>query len=221
MEKILSSARGANKGSKANPTRTCASCQKEDTPLSMVRFVRTDEGEVFPDLKASRVGRGAWVHPRPECLKKLSHSLSRSFKAQVTTPTDRALALLSQAATVRVRQLLGAARREGQIAFGSTLVQEAWDGGTAHLLIVARDARAAADLSCVKQAVPRGLARVWGDKDGLGKMLGRPEVAVVAILDKRLAKALIDAIALALLAPEADRATAAQGPGNDGFAEVE
>jgi len=221
MEKIVSSAQTARKGSKSNPTRTCASCQKEDTPLALVRFVRADDGQVYPDLKASRVGRGAWVHPRPECLKKLQQALSRSFKAEVKTTTLEGLNLLAQAARVRVRHLLGAARRESKLALGGTLVQEAWERGQAEILIVASDARAAAELSCVKQAIGAGRARVWGTKDGLGQLLGRPDVGVLAVLDERLAAALFEAIALGLLAPDADRATSAHGPGTDGFAEVE
>ena len=56
------------------------------------------------------------------------------------------------------------------------------------------------EIASVRAAVPLGKARVWGTKDDLGQLTGRPEVGVLAVLDQRLATGLFGAIAMALLA---------------------
>jgi predicted RNA-binding protein YlxR (DUF448 family)/ribosomal protein L7Ae-like RNA K-turn-binding protein len=212
---------GARKGSRRNSTRTCASCGEEASPEQLVRFVRSDDAQVYPDLKGSLPGRGAWLHPRPECLKKIGPALAKSFKARIDTTSSEAISRLASAGRVRVRHLLGAGRRERLVAEGSELTEEAWNLGQAALVLVAEDARSAADLTAVRQAVARGQARVFSTKSDLGRIFGRPELGVLAVLDERLAQALFGAIALALLAPESDSTSAAHGPGIIGFSEVE
>lgn len=187
-------------GSRKEPRRTCVVCQKEDAPSELVRFVRSPEGEVFPDLKASSFGRGAWAHPAPGCLKKLPNALARSFRAEVVTSPKDVVERLALAADARVRQLLGAARRQRLITVGADAASEAWFSGKAEMLLVASDARAAAELASVRAAVPLGKVRVWGTKDELGQLTGRPEVGVLAVSDQRLATGLFGAIAMALLA---------------------
>lgn len=52
------------------PLRMCAGCAEHKPKKELVRVVRTPEGEVVLDLTGKRSGRGAYVCPRPECLKK-------------------------------------------------------------------------------------------------------------------------------------------------------
>jgi len=99
-------------------------------------------------------------------------------------------------------QLLGAARRRQLAALGSTPAQDAWKAGRAWAIVLARDAQAAARESWLLEAVSRGDVLVWADKAQLGAFFGRDELAVLAILDQRLAKELFGAIAMALLTPE-------------------
>ncbi len=62
---------------------------------------------------------------------------------------------------------------------------------------------AAAALPEVEQMVRQGQASAWGTKERLGALCGRPEIAVLAILDGRLAQRLFGAIAMALRASDA------------------
>lgn len=195
----VSGGRSARGGAVRAPERTCAACRKVGPPESMVRWVRGEDGSVVPDLKGSGFGRGSWLHPRVQCLAKLVPALSRSFRAPVTTSPEAAVALLRSAGDKRVRDLLGAARRQRKLALGSAAVEDALGRGLAGLLVVAQDARAAAETPGVRRAVAEGRACAWGSKERLGRIVGRPEVGVVAILDDRLAAALFDAIALAHL----------------------
>lgn len=177
-----------------------------------MRWVIGPSGEVAPDLRGRAFGRGAWVHARAECLKKLRSALSRSFRAEVKQKQPELLELLAFAYERRVLELLGAARRQGVLALGSSPVQAAIRRGAAGGVIVARDALAAAALPEVQEMVRSGRASAWGTKQQLGGLFGRPEIAVLAILDERLAQRLFGAIAMTPRTP---------GAANDAAQEVE
>lgn len=201
--------------------RTCACCREADAPESLVRWVSDGEGGAVPDLQGKSFGRGAWLHKRPECLRGISASLSRSFRDTVRLDDQRALELLGQAGEALCRRLLGAAKRQGHLVFGAEMASESFEVGRCRLLLVARDARAASDVSAVSQALSRGILRVFGDKSSLGALFGRSEVGIVSVEDERLASALIDAIALALLASGTHGAPANGSPESIEKAEVE
>jgi uncharacterized protein len=206
--------------------RTCASCRKADDPEHLVRWVLGPEGQVAPDLLGRSFGRGAWTHTSRECLRALPTALSRSFRQEVSSDRKALLELLAEAAQHRAAQLLGAIRREGRLALGASPVQAAVKRGDARRLVVAQDAQAAASLPEVEQMVRSGRAVAWGTKERLGALCGRPEIAVLAILDERLAQRLFGAIALALRASDAafDAAPEVRGKSrspNGGHSEVE
>lgn len=182
--------------------RACAACQKPGEPDELVRWVLGPDGHVVPDLGARAFGRGAWLHPAPDCLRKAQSALSRSFRTQVLTSAEEAVQLLSEAAGVQVGRLLGQAKRQGLLSEGGTLTEEAYQEGRASAILVAADAGRATLKPWLERAIEAGRARIWGTKDELGRFWGRPEVAVLGILDQRLAKRVFGGIAMALLAPE-------------------
>jgi uncharacterized protein len=52
--------------------RTCVGCRERATKLELLRVVASDRGaglEVVPDPVGRAPGRGAHLHPTPECLK--------------------------------------------------------------------------------------------------------------------------------------------------------
>jgi ribosomal protein L7Ae-like RNA K-turn-binding protein len=103
------------------------------------------------------------------------------------------------AAEKRVRDVLGAARRQRRIEVGSDAVEEALERNEAYVVVVACDARAAAETTGVRRAVASGRACAWGNKERLGRICGRSEVGVLAVTEERLATALFEAIALSHL----------------------
>ena len=46
----------------------------------MIRMVATPEG-VVPDFQGRAPGRGAYLHPRDECIKRLVNSKVKEFKS--------------------------------------------------------------------------------------------------------------------------------------------
>lgn len=184
---------------KRESVRTCCACRQPSSPTELIRWVRGEDGHVVPDLAARGFGRGAWIHPHPSCLKSLRSALQRSFRAPIATETAEGLLLLQRAAEHRAKQLLGLARRRGLLDFGADSTAEAWRRGEVELLVVARDAQAGAKLPFVEEAVTQKKAVCWSNKEELGRLFGRPEVALVSLRDRGLARGLFGAIAMALL----------------------
>jgi len=191
--------------------RTCAGCREVCVAGDLVRVVLGPSGEAVPDLSGSGFGRGAWVHPREACLvKALPRGFSKSMKGSVqTTPAEFASMLRSQAEK-RALSLIGSAFRARKAAAGSTAVRDAQAAGLVQLVIVATDARAAAETPWIDALVASGRARAFGSKELLGRAIGRPETGVVAILDIGLSTALLHTLDVAeLRSPSAPLASAA------------
>jgi len=54
---------------------------------TLIRIVKSPEGDISPDLTGKKPGRGAYICSDPECLKRAekSKALSRAFKTQIPT----------------------------------------------------------------------------------------------------------------------------------------
>lgn len=174
--------------------RSCVGCRKAGSPAELVRVVVGPDGSVVPDLAGGAFGRGAWLHPRTECIgKAVPRGLAHALRAEVKTDAARLIELLRKAAERRCAALLKAASRASKAALGTTAVQEA---EKICLVVVAADARAAAETATVVTAVRSGRAVVFGSKSTLGAIFGREELGVVAILDLGLAEAILAAVRL-------------------------
>jgi predicted RNA-binding protein YlxR (DUF448 family)/ribosomal protein L7Ae-like RNA K-turn-binding protein len=179
------------------PTRTCAGCRVATAAGELVRVVLGEDRRLVVDLGAGAFGRGAWVHPRPECIERAApRGFSKSFKSPVETTAAELRAGLVDAADRRVHGLLASARGARSVAVGTMATDEAIESGSARLVIVARDARAAAATTPAQRAIAAGQAVAWGDKSRRGAALGRGETGVVAVLDAGIARALRHAIAI-------------------------
>ena len=67
------------------PQRQCLGCREMKAKKELVRVVRSPEGTVSVDLRGKAPGRGAYVCPNPDCLKKAlrSTALSRSLEVEI------------------------------------------------------------------------------------------------------------------------------------------
>ena len=67
------------------PMRKCIGCNESKTKKELVRFVRSPEGDISLDLVGKKSGRGAYICPDTECLKKTrkSRRLERIFETTV------------------------------------------------------------------------------------------------------------------------------------------
>jgi ribosomal protein L7Ae-like RNA K-turn-binding protein len=115
-----------------------------------------------------------------------------------TSAADFAAALRAQAER-RAYALIGSAFRARKAAAGSTAVRDAFTAGRVSLVLVAGDARAAAETPWVEALVKSGKARGFGSKELLGRVIGRPETGVIAILDQGISTALLHTLVVAEL----------------------
>lgn len=67
------------------PMRTCVGCGEQMTKKELIRVVKNNENQVFVDFKGKANGRGAYICPKVECLKKAEKrdSLSRSLMIKI------------------------------------------------------------------------------------------------------------------------------------------
>lgn len=74
---------------KKKPQRTCIVCKSEADKKSLVRIVRTPQGEVELDLTGKESGRGAYVCKDEDCFSKLKKGkfLTRALKIEVSEQT--------------------------------------------------------------------------------------------------------------------------------------
>lgn len=72
-------------GTKKVPLRQCVGCGEMKSKREMIRILKTEHEGIVVDATGRKNGRGAYICPSPECLKKAvkSRGLDRSFKMAV------------------------------------------------------------------------------------------------------------------------------------------
>jgi predicted RNA-binding protein YlxR (DUF448 family) len=82
-----------NEHPKKIPLRKCLGCNEMKPKRELIRVVRSPEGTVALDKTGKANGRGAYLCPSAECLKKLRKrkGLERAFKCQVSPEVYEAL----------------------------------------------------------------------------------------------------------------------------------
>jgi len=70
------------------PQRQCMGCRERKAKREMIRVVRCTDGTVTLDFSGKLNGRGAYVCPDPECLKKAIKSKSLDRSLEVTIPEE-------------------------------------------------------------------------------------------------------------------------------------
>jgi len=80
------------------PVRTCIGCRSREEKVRLIRIVLRDGG-IAVDVRQREPGRGAYLHPRPECLEQAlkRRSLGRALRSEID----------GQQAAVTIRQFLG------------------------------------------------------------------------------------------------------------------
>ena len=67
------------------PMRQCVGCREMKPKKELIRVVRSPEGQISLDFKGKAPGRGAYVCPETQCLKKAmkSKALDRAFSTPI------------------------------------------------------------------------------------------------------------------------------------------
>ena len=67
------------------PLRMCTGCSEHKPKKELVRVVRSPEGEISLDLTGRKPGRGAYICPSLDCLRKARRAkrLERAFSCRI------------------------------------------------------------------------------------------------------------------------------------------
>ena len=67
------------------PMRQCLGCREMKPKKELIRVVRSPEGQIDLDFKGKANGRGAYVCPNADCLKKLrkARALERACSTRI------------------------------------------------------------------------------------------------------------------------------------------
>lgn len=75
------------------PLRMCLGCRQMCPKKELIRVVHSPEGEISVDLTGRKAGRGAYLCPKEDCLRKAlkQKQLERAFSCAVSEETREAL----------------------------------------------------------------------------------------------------------------------------------
>ena len=101
------------------PVRQCAVTRERLAPDALIRFVRSPDGMVVPDVFGKLPGRGAWVTADRSIIADSveNHIFSRAFKAQ-SQPIDNLMVEIERQLLQRCNGLLGMAKKSGVAVLG-------------------------------------------------------------------------------------------------------
>jgi predicted RNA-binding protein YlxR (DUF448 family) len=120
--------------------RRCIVTRQALEKPAMIRFVIDPDGRVTPDLKERLPGRGIWVTAAREVLEQAvaKHAFSKAAKQSVKVAPDLAdqVAVLARR---EVAELLGLARKSGQLVAGFEKVDAVLRAGKVRVLVAASD----------------------------------------------------------------------------------
>ena len=70
------------------PQRQWMGCRERKAKRELIRIVRGTDGNVSLDFGGKMNGRGAYICPSPECLKKVQKSKALDRSLEVTIPAE-------------------------------------------------------------------------------------------------------------------------------------
>jgi len=158
----------------------------------LVRFVVDPAGTVVPDVAGTLPGRGLWLTAARDIVERACRKgqFARAQRGPAAAPddlADRVERLLAR----RCIELIGLARRAGQVTAGFDQVAETLRAGRAGLLIEAAEAApgGAGKLRARGAGLP-GVPVLSSDE--LGQALGRERAVHLAVAPGRLAERLAE-----------------------------
>jgi hypothetical protein len=171
------------------PERTCIVTREAKDEAELIRFVRSPDGRVVPDLARKLPGRGVWVGLNRELVSRAvaGNLFSRGFKAQTAADAD----LPDQVASLLRRHTLGylaLARKAGEAVAGFAKVEEMAGSGRACVLIHAVESSPDQNRKLDRFAGEETAIVNLFSGDELGLAFGRPHVVHAALARGRIAE---------------------------------
>lgn len=179
----------------SGPLRRCIVTGQVLPRGELLRFVVGPDQVVLPDLAGKLQGRGIWLSPSRNVLEKACRKnlFARAARQSVRVPDDLAMQV-ERLLERRCLDLLGLARRAGQLTAGFEKVKSWISSGEAGLLLQACDAAADGKGKLHSLGRATGTCPVAVElftARQLGRALGREAWVHVALRSGRLADAFV------------------------------
>jgi predicted RNA-binding protein YlxR (DUF448 family) len=175
--------------------RRCIVTREPAEKAELIRFVPGPDGDVVPDLAERLPGHGYWVRADRATLAQAvkKNAFAKAMRAPVKPAADlpeRLAALLER----QIVDLLGLARRSGQLVAGYEKVETWLKAGKVALLIEAADAGADGRSKLARRTLPG--VEIWAPLTGaaLGRAVGRDHAVHIAVSPGGLAQRLKTAL---------------------------
>ena len=157
----------------------------------MLRFVVAPDGGLVADVNACLPGRGLWLSADRDMLHKAcaGNLFAKAARRRLRVPADladRVDGLLER----RCLDLIGLARRAGQVAAGFEKVRARLEAGPIGVLLAAADGAPGGRARMRRRAPEVPLLELFSAAD-LGAAIGRERAVHVVVAPGRLAAALL------------------------------
>lgn len=177
------------------PQRTCVSCRKVHNPEQLVRYVVAPDGRLLVDYRHRLPGRGAYICFDLNCLRAAVErkQFQRSLRCQLQLDGARLQAELGDAVLQKIVNLVGMARKSGQIISGSNMVISSLRAGEEIAIVLLCEDVSEPIADKIRHLTER--RNVFDcqlfSKETLGQLLGKGERSVAAVTAGSLADALL------------------------------
>jgi uncharacterized protein len=169
------------------PERRCI-VEGEVKPVTdLIRFAVSPQGDIVPDLDATLPGRGLWVTSRREAVDEAVKKRRFAKAAKAKVRAEAGLADLVEARLrVKCLDLLGLARRSGNLISGFEKVKATLATGEAVVLLAAADGAADGREKLSRLARDLPVVTLFGVAD-LSLALGRENIVHASLSSGGLA----------------------------------
>lgn len=152
------------RGDSARLVRRCALTKEPKPDHELIRFVANEGGEVFADVNAKAPGRGVWVSADKISLESAikTNVFARSLK-RTCFPKIELIAQTEAALRQKCLNMLGFAKRSGEIIFGFDSVIDAVRNKKPAYLIEASDSA-----NDGRQKIVNLTRNKWGEVEIIG-----------------------------------------------------
>lgn len=165
---------------RSSPLRQCALTRDRLAQSEMIRFVRSPQGGIVPDIAARLPGRGVWLKADRSLLAEAIRK--NIFARALKQPVSVDMSLLDLVETLLVRRLqgiIGMAKRAGDIVIGFSQVRSKLKASAGGILLMASDSAEDGRMKLYRlaQALPQTIWISGGlTSTELGEPLGRSDM---------------------------------------------
>jgi len=179
------------------PQRTCVVCRQAKDKKQLIRYSVAPNGTIQVDYRQRLPGRGAYTCFSAQCLRDavVKKYFQRSFKKkECSADSAELIAQLQAAISQKILNLIGMARKSGQLISGSNMVIGALRKKSSIAVVILAE-----DISLEigkKIATLAERDRIFTahlyNKQMIGQMLGKEERSVIAVQAGLLADSLLN-----------------------------